>query len=71
MKCTLHFDVKREPVLSAEVHRQVKSKDDCQLLKKALLQYVNVEIRGKDESSPIQAKALIDSVTWYGNSSDQ
>ena len=59
MKCGLE----KEVLLDNQIQTESVIKSDNQTLRKSLLQYVNVELRGKNGSNSVKINALIDSGT--------
>src|SRR5688572_22756295 len=61
MKCHLSPDIQKEILLMNGMQKEITAKDESTALKKVLLQYVEVEIRGTAGKEPMKVKALIDS----------
>src|SRR5688572_23959433 len=61
MKCHLSPDIQKEILLHNGMQKEMVERDESTTLKKVLLQYVEVEIRGTAGKEPIKVKALIDS----------
>src|SRR6188768_1963864 len=61
MKCHLSPDIQKEILLDNGMQKEMVERDESTTLKKVLLQYVEVEIRGTAGKEPIKVKALIDS----------
>src|SRR5688572_6692741 len=63
IKSVMKCGIQKENLLNPVVQKKTLEKDEDRMLKKVLLQYIDVEIRGTEGKEPVKVKALIDSGT--------
>src|SRR5688572_10771461 len=63
IKSVMKCGIQKETLLNPVVQKKTLEKEEDRMLKKVLLQYIDVEIRGTEGKEPVKVKALIDSGT--------